>query len=531
MSEQQEYRSGIYCRLSVDDGNTGESMSIGNQKAMLTEYVQKQGWGVEEIYVDDGWSGTNFDRPSFQRMIGDIERGHINCVVVKDLSRFGRNYIMCGQFTEIYFPSKNVRFIALNDAIDSLHSNNDIAPFKNILNDMYAKDISTKVRTALHAKARRGEFIGSKAPYGYLRDPGDKHKLIVNPEVAGNVQRIFDMVIAGHSIYSMRNVLRADGVLTPNDYVRFCKHDSAEGPFEPSYQWDKSTVQNIARNRCFCGDMVQCRKRVESYRTHKHVRNPPEDWIVVEGTHEAIVSRQQWDAAQKILDGRSFRIQNSDEPHLFSGLLYCHDCGRRMAHHQRASSGHYYSCGRYRAEGPSACTSHHTKTETLSSLVLRDIQKHAELLRSDANKAVKRIIAAKCADEERRLSTAKKELTAQRKRQAEIGSHIKKMFEEHLKGKLPDDLFQTFLQDYETEKAALRDSVRTLEDTVRDLESNKADASQFLALLQEHGDLTELTRPVLMALVSKISISEPPDSFGPNRQQTVRIYYKFVGEL
>ncbi|MDR2753577.1 MAG: recombinase family protein [Oscillospiraceae bacterium] len=529
MSVQQNYKTGIYCRLSVDDGNAGESMSIGNQKAMLTEYVQSQGWSIEEVYADDGWSGTNFDRPNFRRMIGDIERGRINCVVVKDLSRLGRNYILCGQYTEIYFPQKNVRFVALNDGIDSLHSNNDIAPFKNILNDMYAKDISTKVRAALRAKARRGEFLGTHAPYGYLRDPNNKHKLVVNPEVSGHVQRIFDMVTTGHSIHSIRNVLRADGILSPGDYARFRKHDPADGPFAPIYQWDKSTVRNIVRNQHFCGDMVQCRKRIESYRTHKHVRNPREDWVVVEGTHEGIIGRQQWDAAQKILEGRSFRIQNADEPHLFSGLLWCHDCGRKMAHHLRASAGHYYSCGRYRAEGPSACTSHHIKAEVLSELVLRDIQKHAELLGSDTDKAVKRITAATCADEERRLSTAKKELVTQRKRQTEILSHIKKMYEQHLKGKLPEELFQTFLQDYEAENTTLCGSLQTLEDTVRNLESNKADASQFLALLRQHGDLTELTRPVLMTLVNKISISEPPDSFGSNRQQTVRIHYKFVG--
>jgi len=516
----------------VDDGNTGESMSISNQKAMLTEYAQKQGWGIEDIYVDDGWSGTNFDRPNFQRMIGDIEQGRINCVVVKDLSRLGRNYIMCGQFTEIYFPSKNVRFVALNDGIDSLHSNNDIAPFKNILNDMYAKDISMKVRTAMQAKARRGEFLGANAPYGYFRDPSDKHKLIVNPEVSDNVKRIFDMVLAGNSLYSIARAFRAEGILTPGDYIRFRKHDPADGPFEPLYKWDQTVMRSIVRNQRFCGDMVQCRKRIESYRSHRQVWNPKEDWIIVEGTHEGIVSREQWNAAQKALDSRIFTMKTSDEPYLFSGLLHCHECGYKLAHHLRKSYGDYYSCGRYRTEGASACSSHHITVDTLSCIVLRDIQKHAELLRSDADKAVQRIISAKCVNEERKLSTAKKDLAAQQKRLAVIGSHLMKMYEEHLMGKLPDELFQTFLHNFEAEKTSLRESIRTLEDTVRELESNRVDASQFLALLQKYGDLTELTRPVLMTLINKITISEPPgDLRKKSKEQTIRIYYKFVGEL
>ena len=217
MREQQNYTAGIYCRLSSEDSAEHESMSIGNQKAMLSDYVKRQGWEVGDIYIDDGYSGTNFERPDFKRMIGDIENGKINMVVVKDLSRLGRNYIMCGQYTEIYFPEKGVRFIAVNDNVDTINNTGsmDITPFKHILNDMYAKDISTKIKSSLHMKAMRGEYLGALDPYGYVRDPKDKHKLLVNEETAPIVKRIFEMCAGGMGSRSIATTLNNEGVLSP----------------------------------------------------------------------------------------------------------------------------------------------------------------------------------------------------------------------------------------------------------------------------------------------------------------------------
>ena len=532
MTRTQEYKAGLYCRLSVDDGTSNESMSIGNQKSMLTDYVRKQGWRLEQIYVDDGWSGTSFDRPDFQRMIGDIEAGRINCVVVKDLSRLGRNYILCGQYTEIYFPSKNVRFIALNDGIDSIHSNNDIAPFKNILNDMYAKDISVKVRSALFAKAKRGEYLGSCDPYGYLRDPKDKHHLIINPEVAPVVTRMFELVVAGYGLKNISKLLNAEGILSPADYDDWRNHDPADGEFTPQYEWSMSVVRNIVRNELFIGNMVQCRKRSESYRTQKIVWNPKEDWIVVEGTHEGIVSKKLFDRAQKAMEGRTRLIKTQrDQPHLFSGLFYCENCGRMMAHHARGDYDDYFSCGRYRADGNQACTSHHIQTRHLVEAVLQDIRWNVQTLQEDEAAAVKRIMASKCAEEEKRLADAQRELQKQRKRQSELDQRIKKVYEDNVAGKLPDDLFSTFLRDYESEKVGLTESVRALEDSVRMLESAARDVSQFVALLREHVGLRELDRPTLLKLVDRISIEEPAGSYGRKRQQTLHIHYKLVGEI
>lgn len=272
MREQQNYTAGIYCRLSSEDSAEHESMSIGNQKAMLSDYVKRQGWEVGDIYIDDGYSGTNFERPDFKRMIGDIENGKINMVVVKDLSRLGRNYIMCGQYTEIYFPEKGVRFIAVNDNVDTINNmgSMDITPFKHILNDMYAKGISTKIKSSLHMKAMRGEYLGALYPYGYVRDPKDKHKLLVNEETAPIVKRIFEMCAGGMGSRSIATTLNNEGVLSPAEYNRFKNHDTEkDGAFVRKRYWCQTYIRTMLQNEMFIGSMVQGRQYTPSYRTKK----------------------------------------------------------------------------------------------------------------------------------------------------------------------------------------------------------------------------------------------------------------------
>ena len=388
MEIQQFYSVAIYCRLSVDDGTNLESMSIASQKTMLTEYVKKQGWKLNDIYVDDGYSGVNFERPAFQRMIHDIEQGRINLVIVKDLSRLGRNYIMCGQYTEIYFPEKNVRFIALNDGIDTLYSNNDIAPFKNILNDMYAKDISVKIRSSLHAKARKDEFLAPYAPYGFLKSPEDKHILIINEEVAPHIRKMFELSASGNSTKKIVKILEEDGVLTPLDYRNFKSHNSRNGKFQKKYSWAGAVVRDILRNPVYAGHNVQCKKRVQSYRTKKIVPNKREDWIIVENMHQAIVSQELFDTVQKALNGRLRFVKNTGEPQIFSKLFYCAECGRCMLHHDRTNHPKYYSCGKYRENGANACTSHHITYDNLCEIVLNDILVQQELARRNSKRKV-----------------------------------------------------------------------------------------------------------------------------------------------
>lgn len=530
---QQTYNAGIYCRLSVDDGTQSESMSIGNQRHMLTDHATRNGWRIADYYVDDGYSGVNFDRPDFQRLINDIEAGKINLVIVKDLSRLGRNYILCGQYTEIYFPERNVRFIALNDGIDTLYSNNDIAPFKNILNDMYAKDISVKIRSSLQAKAKRGEYLGACDPYGYLRDPKDKHHLVINPEVAPNVYRMFELCVSGYSLKKIADLFNREGILSPADYDDWRNHESEKGEFQSKYKWVGSVVRQVLKNPMFVGHMVQCRKRSQSYRTQKIVLNPREDWIIVENTHEPIVSQDLFDQVQKALEGRSKPIKSSGEPQIFSKLFFCAECGRTMAHHRRDNVyGNYFSCGKYRVEGAAGCSSHNILYEKLYKTVLDDIKHNIALFQADEDKALQRVIAIKCADEQKRLADAKKALTTAQKQQGEQDAKIKRVYEDNISGKLPDSLFTTFLASYEDEKAALQARVSALQGEIAQLESNKKDVSFFLKLIRQFANIEDLDRQALTALIDRITISEDDQQVNSrNKEQKITIYYKFVGAI
>lgn len=519
MGIQLNYSVAIYCRLSVDDGTNLESMSIASQKTMLTEYIKKQGWKLSDIYVDDGYSGVNFERPDFQRMIHDIELGRINLVIVKDLSRLGRNYIMCGQYTEIYFPEKNVRFIALNDGIDTLYSNNDIAPFKNILNDMYAKDISVKVCSSLHAKARKGEFLAPYAPYGYMKSPEDKHILIINEEVAPNIKRMFELSASGISTKKIAKIMEEDGVLTPLDY-RNSKKNSVNG----------AVVRWILRNPVYAGHNIQCKKRVQSYRTKKIVPNKREDWIIVENTHKGIISQELFNEVQKALDGRLRFVKRTGEPHIFSKLFYCAECGRSMLHHDRTNHPKYYSCGKYRADGIKACTSHHITYDNLCKIVLADIQKYVKLIEEDEGYAIQEILSIKCTSEEKQLVKAKKDLKQAKNRLEEMDVRIKKVYEDNLSGKIPDELFAVFISDYTNEKQTLTESVLSLEDEINTLQENRTDVSRFIKLIKKYADIKTLDRETLTALIDKIIISEDRSQQGKkNKEQTITIYYKFVG--
>lgn len=541
MREQQEYTAGIYCRLSSEDGADHESMSIANQRNMLTDYVRRQGWSIGDVYVDDGWSGTNFQRPDFQRMIADIEAGKINMVVVKDLSRLGRNYIMCGQYTEIYFPERNVRFIAVNDGVDTLNDagSMDITPFKHILNDMYAKDISTKIKSSLHSKAIRGEYLGAFDPYGYIRDPKDKHKLLVNEETAPIIRRIFEMCAGGMGSRSIATTLNTEGVLSPSEYIRFKKHDpDRDGPFERKRFWGQTYIRTILQNEMFIGSMVQGRQHTPSYRTKKRVKKEKEDWIVVQGTHEAIISKELFDQAQKSLHSR--RIEpHADSPHhvdpdVFSGLFRCEACGTAMRKHRTGDGKYiYYVCGRHHQQGKFACSSHYINCDVITRIVREDIKRNAVLFAEDTERAVKELADRKCSEDEKRVDQMKKELEASKKRFAELDAKLRRVYEDNLSGKLPDHIFTMFVSDYDKEKAGLRESIRELEKRIDASTAARADMERFAKLIQRYTSFDELDNFMLHELIDKITIYETPGMgrYRIGKEKIITIYYKFVGAL
>jgi len=328
VEQHNRYKIAVYCRLSRDDENNMESESIINQKRMLTKYVEEHGWTVGGYYVDDGYSGTTFSRPDFLRMLSDIESKKINMVITKDLSRLGRDYIQTGYYLEVYFPQKDVRYIALNDNIDTSGKDNDIAPFKNILNEMYAKDISKKVRAAFRSKAENGEFIGSVAPYGYKKHPENKNRLIVDEIAADVVRRVFNMTLEGYGLNKIVRVFNSEGILNPTMYKKqqgltYVNNLRLEG----TTYWTNSTIRKILGNIVYTGVMAQGKQRTKSFKCKKKVSCSENDWVVVEGTHEPIIAPETWDAVQGMLSVRK-RAMSDGETHLFAGLVKCIDCGR-----------------------------------------------------------------------------------------------------------------------------------------------------------------------------------------------------------
>lgn len=537
MREQQNYRAAIYCRLSSEDGADHESMSIGNQRALLTEYVEKQGWEVVDTYIDDGFSGTNFDRPGFQRMIADIEKGRINLVITKDLSRLGRNYIMCGQYTEIYFPERHVRYIALNDGVDTLNqtSSMDITPFKHILNDMYAKDISTKIKSTLHTKARRGEYLGALDPYGYLRHPDDKHKLIINEETAPIVRRIFEMSAAGMGSRSICTVLNDEGILSPAEYTRFRKHDpTKDGEFVRKRFWCQTYLRSILKNEMYVGCMVQGRQYTPSYRSKKREPVPKEDWIVVPDMHEPIVTRELFDEAQKKMQARKKVIKPLDEPRLFSGLFYCEACGTAMRQHTTGNGKYtYFICGKHHAIGKLACSSHYINYDIFYQVIQEDIRRNAKLFSEDSEQAAKKLMELKCADEQKQAAKMKRDLTSSKKRLADLDVKLKRAYEDNMNGKLPDHIFSMFIADYDAERAGLRSSISDMEKALEKVRDAKSDIDRFAALIKKYTSFEELDRFMLNELIDRITIYETP-GMGRNRigkEKTITIYYKFVGAI
>lgn len=537
MREQQNYRAAIYCRLSSEDGADHESMSIGNQRALLTEYVEKQGWEVVDTYIDDGFSGTNFDRPGFQRMIADIEKGRINLVITKDLSRLGRNYIMCGQYTEIYFPERHVRYIALNDGVDTLNqtSSMDITPFKHILNDMYAKDISTKIKSTLHTKARRGEYLGALDPYGYLRHPDDKHKLIINEETAPIVRRIFEMSAAGMGSRSICTVLNDEGILSPAEYTRFRKHDpTKDGEFVRKRFWCQTYLRSILKNEMYVGCMVQGRQYTPSYRSKKREPVPKEDWIVVPDMHEPIVTRELFDEAQKKMQARKKVIKPLDEPRLFSGLFYCEACGTAMRQHTTGNGKYtYFICGKHHAIGKLACSSHYINYDIFYQVIQEDIRRNAKLFSDDSEQAAKKLMELKCADEQKQAAKMKRDLTSAKKRLADLDVKLKRAYEDNMNGKLPDHIFSMFIADYDAERAGLRSSISDMEKALEKVRDAKSDIDRFAALIKKYTSFEELDRFMLNELIDRITIYETP-GMGRNRigkEKTITIYYKFVGAI
>jgi len=527
MKEQKRYSVGIYCRISVEDEmRSGESSSISTQKEMLVKYVKENCWRVFDCYIDDGYSGTNFNRPEFQRMIDDIEDEKVDLVIVKDLSRLGRNYLVTGQYTEVYFPDRGIRFIALNDGIDSINGDNDITPFRNILNEMYSKDISNKVRTAVRAKKEQGKYLSNYAPIGYQKDPKDKNRLIMEEEGANIVRQIFELSKSGLGSKKICNILNEKNVITPINYRR--KKLYGEEP-KPT-RWNTESVIHILRNQTYIGHTVQGVTEHTRFRRMPPKRKPKEEWIIVKNTHDALIDTETWEIVQKQIDSRIHPLLKSKEVHIFAGFLKCEDCGYTLGYSAKKDKSNtaYYSCSTWRRHGTGFCTNHYIRKDMLEQIVLDDIRKYSNLAKNKSDKLTDRLLSQNNDNQKKRVKTLNSDLSKLKSRHAELDNIIKRLYEDNVSGKLTYERFNKFLKSYEKEQSDIGKQIENIEQEIEQIKANKKDINSFIKLIKKYTNIQELERNVLIELIDKIVIGQ---SQIINGQKTIdiTIYYRFVG--
>jgi len=531
------YDVGIYCRLSLDDDRAGESVSIENQRDLLRKYVKDQGWNEIEVYIDDGYSGTNFNRPSVQRMIADAKSGRINIIVVKDLSRFGRNYIEIGQFTDYLFPSIGCRFIALNNGVDTKmnSSNNDMMGFLNLFNEFYSRDTSKKVKSARKSCAENGKFLGSITPYGYKRDPENKYHLIIDEELAPIVRRIFDLRCEGKGYRGIALMLNEEGIIPPRTLYYHKK--GTDDPRKVSEKWSQTTVKSIMLNEAYIGHMVQFKSGKMSYKSRKQIIKSKEDWIRVENTHEPLIKQDVWDTVTSMNKQRfRKRIDSEGKVSIFTGLVRCADCGFKMACKRTKSRrkdglGGYNSsflCGSYRRNGKTACTAHTIQEDALLLLVIADIQEKAQLVLHDETKIAERIVKMKSEENNSRFVYYERELKSNIARISEIEKLMQNLYEDRIKGTVPESIFATLMDKYETERSEKAASIPDLQHKIQSGRQGMDNINKWILHIRKYTEIREINEAILIELVDKIEIGESTvvDS---KRICDIKIYYRYVG--
>ncbi len=543
MLRQQHQKTALYCRLSKDDGTNAESISVSTQKQMLQNYAKENGLLPYEIYVDDGYSGKNFERPDFKRMISDIEDGKINVCVCKDLSRFSRNYLEMGMMMEVFMPEHDVRFIAIADGIDTARSTEslDIAPFKNILNDMFLKDISKKIKMARRTRFNQGKFMGTSAPFGYKKDPMDKNHLIVDERYVGLIQRIFSLAKEGMGIAKIRQILTDEKIPRPaacacddgGSYDRFFEENE-----ENRYTWSNNSVRNILRNPVYAGHLAGYKRPTKSMKSNKREIKPIEEWEIIRNTHERIVSDEDFELVQRLMTSRRRNISGiSGYENVFSGLVKCDTCGyalRTTPPNRRKRElpidNITYVCNHYTTYGRKACSQHKIEARELHRVVLEDIRKHANTALLDDEKLLERVVGSISKQNTEDSKRKSRELKQCKKRLADVDVLFTKLFEDNAEGKISERNYLALSQKYEVEQAELEQKITALSEEIVQEDIASQNARTWVESIKDYADITELTAPLLNALIDRITVTEPEVIEGES-VQTVNIFYKFVGKL
>ena len=538
MSRTKKYVAGLYCRLSKDDGNSVESMSIWSQKVMLKQFAESNSIAIYDYYVDDGYSGTNFERPSFKKMITDIENGKINCVITKDLSRLGRNYLQSGAYIEMYFPQKNIRYIAITDGIDTLNSNqNDIMPFKNILNEMYAKDTSKKVKSAIQSRMREGTYIGSKAPFGYLKDPDNKRRLIIDEKTKPIIELIYKLCLEGKGTQLISQELMKRKIPRPSAFV-----ENAEKLYglteENKHQWSHRMVLNVLRDPVYCGNMARNKRPTLSFKNSKRRYIPKSDYIYAKDTHEGIVSEEIWEQVQTMIDKRKCNNKKGlYYDNIFQGLVRCPKCGYaltpktdyRLKKKELIDFVHF-SCSTYKKYGVNACSSHRIEARDLYNIVLEDIQYHGNMALSAKEDFVEKIIEkieVEKIDEGKELSN---KLELKKNQLAELDRSYEQLYEDRLEGNITERNFNLMNVSISKKQDKLIEEIKVLEGDIEVSFETEDNYKKFMNNISKYAKIKSLNRYILNQIIDKIYVYDKEEIDGQISQK-VEIHYKFIGKL
>ena len=530
MNQSNQIRkTALYCRLSQDDGLDGDSNSIQNQKSILQRFAEDHHFPNPCFYVDDGFSGGNFQRPAFQQMIADMENGEIGIIVTKDLSRLGRNQLHTGLYIEERFPMFGVRYIAINDNVDTENAeSNDLMPFKNLFNEWFIRDTSRKIRAVQKAKAECGERLGTRAPYGYVKDPETK-KLVVDEEAAAVVKRIFALCAAGNGPSQIARILKKEQVLTPTMYA-YAKYGMTHTGLDTQrpYHWSGDTVADMLENEIYIGNTLNYRFSTRSYKDKRKIEHPREECLVFENTHPAIITKEIWDIVQQVRKNKRRRTK-MDEQNKYSGLVVCADCGETMVLHRAhtmSADYNHFTCRTYKKDGE-ACTAHYIRECILDEIVLEDLRRVTAEAREHPQEFAEYLNSKQSAELQKEIRRLEKEKAAMQKRKAELDAIFKKLYEDSVLGRITAEQFQLLSASYTEEQAKLTETLPQRESEIQRLKEAVSNTAAFLDKAKRYTDIQALTPELLRLFIQKIVEKEV--KWSKHAPQTVEIHYADIG--
>lgn len=519
----------LYARLSQEDALDGESNSIANQKKILLKYATDNGFPNPTFFIDDGVSGVTFDRPGWNEMIRLAEAGKVKTVIVKDMSRMGRDYLKVGYYTESFFAERDIRYIAINDGVDSDKGDNDFTPFRNLFNDFYARDTSKKIRAVMRAKGNAGEHLCTNPPYGYQKDPADKKKWIVDGEAAEIVKRIFDLCIAGKGPMQIAKLLTAEHVLTVK--AHYAQRDGKPLPEKP-YQWSPKSVAGILERPEYTGSTVNFKTYSKSHKLKKRLHNVPENQRIFPNTQPAIIDEQVFVRVQELRENKRRPAKQAERQGLFSGLLYCADCGSKLhfaTGKNMTPQQDCYRCSRYKSN-TGDCTMHFIREETLKLFVLQRIFDVTALFFDDAMAFEEAAKKQHFQEAEKEAQKRKREIAQAEKRIAELDRIFKRIYEDDISGTISHERFLKLSADYEAEQRELTEQIKTWREVVETFEQDRSDFDSFAAIVRKYVGIRELTPTIVNEFVKKIIVHAPDKSSG-HRRQKIELVWNFIGEV